>query len=138
MCSAATASMRGSVRLRSARVLPPRNEQALSTLSAGRAAVLVLIATAWPTVANAQQPFSTDDADVTPRGTTHVEVFNEHDWLQSGQRPHLRQNTLNMRVNYGLTNRLELDLDAPLIAIFNASPSTPQRPFGVGDTNFGL
>lgn len=99
---------------------------------------LLALALAWPAPAAAQQPFSTDDADVSPKGATHVEVFNEYDWLQKSQQPHVRQNTLNMRVNYGVTDRLELDLDAPLLMIFNESTTTPQRPFGVGDTNFGV
>jgi hypothetical protein len=102
------------------------------------AAVLMLLAGPWVGCLAAQQPFSTDDADVTARGMTHVEVFEEYDSLQPSQYPHLRQNTFNMRVNYGLTDQLELDLDAPLITIFNASPTTPPRPFGLGDTNFGM
>jgi hypothetical protein len=92
----------------------------------------------WPAVTAAQPPFATDDADVTPRGSMHIEVFNEYDWLQPSQQPHLRQNTFNMRVNYGLTDHLELDLDAPLITIVNVPTATPVRPFGVGDTNFGV
>ncbi len=111
----------------------------MSILSGGPTSTLVVfVLSVWPSVAVAQQPFSTDDADVTPRGTTHVEISNEHDWLQQSQRPHQRQNTVNMRVNYGVTNRFELDLDAPLISIFNTAATTPQRPFGLGDTNFGL
>ncbi len=51
--------------------------------------------------ASAQQPFYTDDADVTPKGGVHVESFDEYDWLQRSQAPHLQQNTINMRVNYG-------------------------------------
>jgi hypothetical protein len=99
---------------------------------------LLIMACACPGLAAAQQPFSTDDADVSARGTTHIEVFNEYDRLQPSQQPHERQNTVNMRVNYGLTDHLEMDLDAPLITIFNTAPTTPQRPFGVGDTNFGV
>jgi hypothetical protein len=99
------------------------------------AALFVL---AWPTVAAAQQPFSTDDADVTPRGTVHIEAFNEYDWLQPSQAPHRRQNTFNMRVNYGVGRGLELDLDSPLIAISNDAQTAPRRPFGIGDTNFGV
>jgi hypothetical protein len=56
----------------------------------------------WPLSLRAQQPFSTDDADVTPAGKVHFEAFDEYDWLQHSQVPHLRQNTLNMRINYGL------------------------------------
>ena len=53
--------------------------------------VVALFVVAWPAIAAAQQPFSTDDADVTPRGTVHFEAFNEYDWLQPSQAPHLRQ-----------------------------------------------
>ena len=92
----------------------------------------------WPLSARAQQPFSTDDADVTPKGWVHVEAFNEYDWLQFSQAPHRRQNTVNMRVNYGLGRGLELDLDSPLITIVNDATASPRRPFGIGDTNFGV
>jgi hypothetical protein len=91
-----------------------------------------------PTLAFAQQPFYTDDADVTPRGHLHVESFNEYDWLPSSQSPHRQQNTFNMKVNYGLGRGLELDLDSPLITIVNAPGTVPLRPVGLGDTNFGL
>jgi hypothetical protein len=98
----------------------------------------VFLALAWPALARAQQPFATDDADVTPKGWVHFESFSEYDWLQSGQAPHLEQNTFNMRVNYGFGHGLELDLDSPLIAIFNDATTSPRRPFGIGDTNFGV
>src|SRR5438552_3542839 len=45
----------------------------------------------FPSFVLAQQPFYTDDADVTPAGKIHVEAFDEHDWLQHGQAPHVRQ-----------------------------------------------
>lgn len=83
-------------------------------------------------------PFVTDDAGVTPRGGTHIESFDEYDWLQSGRIPHLRQNTVNGRLNYGFGHGLELDLDAPLITIYNSSATSPRQPFGIGDTEFGL
>ncbi len=96
---------------------------------------LVACSASW---AQAQQPFSTDDADVTPKGKVHVESFDEYDWLQPSQLPHQRQNTLNMKINYGLGRGLELDLDSPLITIINDATVSPRRPFGLGDTNFGL
>jgi hypothetical protein len=40
--------------------------------------------------ARAQQPFYTDDADVTPKGGVHIEGFDEYDWLQLSQAAHLR------------------------------------------------
>jgi hypothetical protein len=86
----------------------------------------------------AQQPFYTDDAEVTSAGKVHIEVFNEYDWLQRGQAPHVRQNTFNMRANYGLGKGLELDIDSPLISILNNSTASPPRADGIGDTNFGI
>jgi hypothetical protein len=99
------------------------------------AAVLLVWA---PCVATAQQPFATDDAAVTPKASTHVEVFDEYDWLQPSQLPHRRQNTFNMRVNFGLGHGLELDLDSPLLAIANTPSTVPVTPIGLGDTNFGV
>jgi hypothetical protein len=81
----------------------------------------------------AQAPFATDDSDVASRGTTHVEIWDQVDWLQSSATPHYRQNTFNMRVNYGWTDRLELDLDAPLLVIYNNEE--PYRVSGIGDTD---
>jgi hypothetical protein len=89
-------------------------------------------------VARAQQPFYTDDADVTPSGRVHVECFNEHDWLQPSQAPHLQQNTFNMKVNYGTGRNLELDMDVPIIAIVNDGSVVPQHPAGFGDLDFGV
>jgi len=59
-----------------------------------------------------QMPFVTDDAGVTPKGGTHIECFDEYDWLQSGRFPHLRQNTVNGRLNTAFGHGLELDLAA--------------------------
>ena len=103
-----------------------------------RTLVIVAIVTMNSMIAHGQQPFYTDDADVTPSGGVHIESFDEYDWLQHGQTPHLQQNTFNMRVNVGLGHGLELDLDSPLIAIINDATTTPRRPFGIGDTNFGV
>ena len=98
----------------------------------------IALVLAQPTFVWAQQPFYTDNADVTPAGKTHIEVFNEHDWLQHGQAPHVRQNTVNVRINYGLGNGLELDLDSPFITIVNDETTPLRRAAGVGDTNFGI
>src|SRR5579862_8860570 len=92
----------------------------------------------WPSVAAAQQPFYTDDADVTPRGKVHFDLFDEYDWLKAAQAPHQRQNTFNMKMNYGLTDHLELDLDSPLLTIVNDPTGTPRQPTGIGDTNMGF
>ena len=91
-----------------------------------------------PSLVLAQQPFYTDDAAVTSAGKVHIEVFDEHDWLQRSLSPHVRQNTINMRINYGLGKGLELDLDSPLITILNNSAANARRVSGIGDTNFGV
>ena len=102
---------------------------------------LVLTAALLTTVrahADAQMPFATDDAAVTPKGGVHFESFDEFDWLQPARTPHLRQNTINGKLNYGLGHGLELDLDAPLITIYNDFQTAPRSPFGIGDTELGV
>jgi hypothetical protein len=84
----------------------------------------------------AQLPFYTDDPAVTERGKLHFEFFDEFDILQQPQYPNLRQNTANYKINYGLPHNLELDLDAPYLAIFRAV-GTPASS-GAGDTNLGV
>ncbi len=85
---------------------------------------------------SAQLPFYTDDPAVTERGKWHFEFFNEFDALQHPQYPNLRQNTANYKMNYGLPYNLELDVDAPYLAIFRAL-GTPTSTGG-GDTNVGV
>src|SRR5258708_40303837 len=84
----------------------------------------------------AQLPFYTDDPAVTERGKWHFEFFNEFDALQRPQYPNLRQNTANYKLNYGLPFNLELDVDAPYLAIFRALGT--QASTGMGDTNLGV
>ena len=85
---------------------------------------------------SAQMPFYTDNADVTDQGALHFEFFNEIDGLQSAQFPDLRQNTFNCKANYGLPHGLELDVDAPYLAIYRAPGSQTSK--GAGDTDMGI
>jgi hypothetical protein len=85
-----------------------------------------------------QIPFYTDDADTTPKGKLHIEFFNEHDWLQKSSLPGKRQNTSNFTLNYGLTNRIELGVNAPFIKIFNSPETKLGSPSGIGDIQFGV
>src|SRR4030095_6119011 len=87
---------------------------------------------------HAQIPFYTDDADTTEKGRFHVEFFNEHDWLQRSALPGTRQNTSNFTLNYGLTDHIELGVNAPFIKIYNDRESTLGNPSGIGDTQFGV
>lgn len=89
-------------------------------------------------VANAQLPFYTDDADTTDKGKFHVEFFNEHDILAREVYPAKRQNTANFTLNYGVTKRLEFDINAPMLMIFHTSDSGVGTPKGIGDMQFGL
>src|SRR5579859_7631395 len=101
-----------------------------------RLSLLVLCAIGHAGLLLAQMPFYTDDPDVTDRGTLHFEFYNEFDGLQSSQYPDLRQNTANFKLNYGLPHGLELDVDAPYLAIYRA-PLTPASN-GIGDADMGL
>jgi hypothetical protein len=84
---------------------------------------------------HAQMPFYTDDTSVTDTGKFHVEAFEEFDALQSSQRPDLRQNTANIKVNFSPVQRLEFDLDIPYIQISRAAGYDNAQ--GIGDTNLG-
>jgi hypothetical protein len=83
----------------------------------------------------AQLPFYTDDPAVTDPGKFHFEFFNEYDALQH-QYPNVGQNTSNYKLNYGLPRNLELDVDAPYLAILRAAASPDA--FGYGDTDLGI
>lgn len=88
--------------------------------------------------AQAQQPFYTDDADVTPRGRFHFEFSNEFDLLQRSSFPNLKQNTADFELDYGLFEGVEIGIESPLLALFNAAGTTPNRVSGIGDTNVSL
>jgi hypothetical protein len=87
---------------------------------------------------SAQLPFYTDDADTTDKGKFHLEFFNEFDVLQRSVYPGKMQNITNLTLNYGITKRLELDINAPILKIFNARTSPLGSPSGTGDTQFGV
>lgn len=80
-----------------------------------------------------QQPFLTDDADVSPVGHFHLELISEFDRLQFTSYPTLRQSTTRFQLTYGLWENLEIGFDAPLIAIYNASQSGTPNTSGFGD-----
>jgi len=86
----------------------------------------------------AQLPFYTDDADTTPKGKFHLEIYNEHDILQRSSYPTKRQNTTVFTLDYGITDKLEFGVNAPLITLSNSSIAIPRNLTGVGDTQFGL
>jgi hypothetical protein len=87
---------------------------------------------------SAQLPFYTDDANTTGKGRFHFEFFNEFDSLQHDLYPSIRQNTANMKLNFGLTDSIELDLDNPYLAIIRSRVVEPTKLNGIGDTNVGV
>jgi hypothetical protein len=99
---------------------------------------LVFVVALLATSAHAQLPFYTDDSDTTPKGKFHFEFSNEHDWLQKSSFPGKRQNTSVFTLNYGLTNRIELGVNAPVITIFNERSALLGNASGLGDTQFGV
>jgi hypothetical protein len=88
--------------------------------------------------ASAQQPFVTDDADVTPKRHFHFEFSNEFDWLNRSAFPSLRQNTADFELDYGLFEGVEIGIEAPLLTIINDRATVPKTVSGVGDVNLSL
>jgi hypothetical protein len=100
-------------------------------------AILALVALA-PPAARAQQPFYTDDTDVTPKGKLHLEFSNQLDFLQRSSFPNLRQNSASFELGYGLFKSVEVSIETPLLTIFNARGTRPRTAVGIGDTNLSV
>jgi len=86
----------------------------------------------------AQQPFVTDDAEVTEKGHFHFQYANLYNVLQESAKPNLRQDTNNFVIQYGLLQGVEVNVDFPLIAIRNESGSGRPSVFGLGDVDFAV
>ena len=87
----------------------------------------------------AQQPFNTDDSEVTDRHKLHLECANEFDILSTDIYPNLRQNTLNCKFAFGLFKGVEVGVDNQAIKIMNAnSLIVPRSAFGIGDIDFSV
>ena len=113
-----------------------RREQAIaSALWIFPLAVFLILS---PSRAAAQQPFYTDNADVTDKKKFHFQLSNEYDILQRSAYPSLRQNTTVFELDYGLWKGVEIGVDGPLIAISNSRITTPKTPFGFGDLDFHI
>jgi len=117
----------------------PRAARAFVRRAAAVSLLLLCIALSAASAARAQQPFVTDDADVTDRGKFHFEFSNAFDLLQREAFPGLKQNTASFELAYGLLPRVEISIEAPLILIFNArGAGTPRTASGFGDANFSV
>lgn len=103
-----------------------------------RPAVFLFCMSLYSAAVYAQLPFYTDDADTTPKRQVHLEMYNEHDVLQQSAYPVKRQNTLVLTLNYGLTNNLELGVNAPYITLINSRIVESGSISGQGDVQFGV
>lgn len=90
------------------------------------------------TTAVAQQPFVTDDSDTTLKGHFHFQFVDEFDLLQRESFPSIKQNVAAFELDYGLLDRVEVGVQAPIITIFNAAGTDRARASGLGDTNFSV
>src|SRR5256885_15159700 len=86
----------------------------------------------------AQQPFITDNTDVTPRHKFHFEFSNEFDVLPRASFPNLKQNTADAELDYGLFKDFEVGIEAPVLTIVNDRSAPFRRPSGLGDVNLSF
>src|SRR5262249_23787502 len=96
--------------------------------------VLLLSAVTAPILA--QQPFITDDAEVTPKQEWHFEYFNQYAVLSKNAAPDLRQDWSNFVFQYGVLEGLEVNVDFPILYIQRGPESPLGNAFGLGDTDF--
>lgn len=108
--------------------------QLLTSLRSGAWALVLLLLVSG--AVQAQQPFVTDDADVTSKGRFHFEFSNEFDLLQRAAFPSLKQNTADFELDYGLFEGVEIGVAAPLLTIFNAAGT--RSVTGIGDVNLSV
>jgi hypothetical protein len=101
-----------------------------------RLVLLLLFLCAPAATARAQQPFVTDDADVTDKGKFHLQASDEYDLLQRSLYPGKTQNTTNVEIDYGLFKGVEVGFAPPLLALHSARVVSPQTAFGLGDSTF--
>jgi hypothetical protein len=100
--------------------------------------LLTIVLILGSVAARAQQPFATDDADVTDKKKFHLQISHEVDVLQRNASPALRQNTTVFELDYGLIDGVELGVDYPLIVISNARFTAPHSIAGFGDLDFHI
>ena len=110
----------------------------LRFVSRQRFFLLILAVVLCSGSAFAQQPFVTDDTDVTPRHKFHFEFSDEFDSLQRSSFPNLRQNTADFELDYGLFKNVEVGFEAPLLTVVNDPSAAIRRATGNGDINLSL
>ena len=84
----------------------------------------------------AQQPFVTDDADVTEKGKFHYEVADELDNLQPTSLPVEYQNGVRATVAYGLLKDVEVSIGGQFLTL--VSQPRYRSVSGIGDTTLAF
>ena len=86
--------------------------------------------------AAAQQPFVTDNADVTDKGKFHFQFANEFDRFQLSSLPNTHQDVTSITLAYGVAKNLELSVVGQFLGL--SSTSDPRLVRGLGDTTFSV
>lgn len=120
------------------RLLVASAAQSVDRFRVARTTILFLLLISLFGVAHAQQPFITDDTDVTPRHKFHFEFSNEYDVLQRSSFPSRRQNTADAELDYGLFENFEVGIEAPVLTIVNDRSAPFLLPTGLGDVNLSF
>ena len=104
------------------------------TLAARFFALAVLFCLLLPLKAAAQQPFVTDNADVTDKGKFHLQIADEYDLLQRALYPGKTQNTFGVEVDYGLWKGVEVGFAPALLSLHRSRVAVPPADFGLADS----
>lgn len=83
-----------------------------------------------------QQPFFTDDADVTENRKFHFEAAVEFDRLQASSLPFRFQNTVRATLAYGLVRNVDLSVSSQHGSL--VSRERPRLIGGIGDTTIAV
>ncbi len=89
------------------------------------------------TVSFCQQPFFTDDADVTEKGKFHFELTNEFDRLHPTSLPDKYQNGLRGTLAYGVAKNVEISVGGQFFSIRSVGPQAVTRG-GFGDSTISV
>ncbi len=82
-----------------------------------------------PTNTHAQQPFNTDRCSTIEKGNWQFQFLNSYDWLNESVAPLSKQNWANFSLGYGVTQRMEVGIVVPHLAVRGSAWN-----YGIGDT----
>lgn len=88
--------------------------------------------------ASVQQPFVTDNTDVTDKGKFHFETSSEIDRLQNSLFPIKYQNGLHATLAYGLLKDVEVSATGDFLTLVSDRSVSPRLVSGIGDTTFAV